>query len=77
MAKGDKYILLRTANVEWWDVIYYDYRERPDKRFYVPAKYVRPLDIIFNEGDCDHDGRFSGIKDLSRPLRATFLQKNI
>ena len=57
MAKGDKYILLRTANVEWWDVIYYNYRERPDKRFYVPAKYVRPLDIIFNEGDCDHEGK--------------------
>ena len=38
MFKGDRYILLRTANVEWWDVIYYDFRERPDKRFYVPGK---------------------------------------
>lgn len=38
MLKGDRYILLRTANVEWWDVIYYDFRERPDKRFYVPGK---------------------------------------
>ena len=37
MHKGDRFILLRTANVEWWDVIHYDYRERPEKKFYVPG----------------------------------------
>ena len=58
MSKGDKYILLRRANEEWWDVIYYDYRKRSDKRFYVPGKYTQQLDIVVSEDDCDHDGMF-------------------
>ena len=38
--KGDRFILLKKSNVEWWDVILSD--EDPNvKHFYVPARYVK------------------------------------
>jgi len=69
MHKGDRFILLRTANVEWWDVIHYDYRERPEKKFYVPAKYVRPLELVLGAGDCDHEDFKRRIDKNSRRQR--------
>ena len=56
MTRGERYILLRVTNDEWWDVIHFDFRTRNDKKFYVPAKYVKPLNLVVSEKDCDHEG---------------------
>ena len=53
--KGEKFILLKKSNLEWWDVIRYD-QDPGVKHFYVPAKYVQPLD--FNINDSQHPGKF-------------------
>ena len=57
MTRGERYILLRVTNDEWWDVIHFDFRTRNDKKFYVPAKYVKPLNLVVSEKDCDHEGK--------------------
>ena len=56
MTRGERYILLRVTNDEWWDVIHFDFRTRNDKKFYVPAKYVKPLNLVVSEKECDHEG---------------------
>merc|ERR1711990_81224 len=55
MTRGEKYILLRVTNDEWWDVIHHDFKIKKEKKFYVPAKYVSKLDQIFTEDQCDHE----------------------
>ena len=40
MTRGEKYILLRVTNDEWWDVIHHDFQNNKEKKFYVPGTCV-------------------------------------
>jgi hypothetical protein len=52
--RGDRFLLLKKSNIEWWDVIQYD-QDPGVKHFYIPAKYVEQLDYSVNESN--HPGK--------------------